>query len=76
MPFIGDAIGAITGAAASILNGASGPLQELQNFNDALSGIGDLNQAATDLIDAGGSTAVNIFAGKTGAPLSLTIANP
>ena len=27
-------------------------------------------------IDAGGSTAVNIFAGKTGAPLSLTIANP
>ena len=27
-------------------------------------------------IDAGGNTAVNVFAGKTGAPLSLTIANP
>jgi hypothetical protein len=27
-------------------------------------------------IDAGISTSVNIFAGKTGAPLSLTVQNP
>jgi hypothetical protein len=27
-------------------------------------------------IDAGGTTSVNIFAGKAGAPFSLTVQNP
>ncbi len=66
IPFVGEVIGVLTQAATSLLTAAiSGPLQEMLNFESAVTGmVGNASgqfgtqaagQAATDLINAGGS---------------------